>query len=119
MNSRELVKSVIRGENPGSTPIYGWVRANLEEEISGAFGSVENFEDHYKFDLAHLFGGPSPFNNEEKQKVLDQGVELTPQIALDIPLMPVDRQEDYHGVAGGLEHHQKQRDRFCYVQTPG
>ena len=29
-----------------------------------------------------------------------------------------DRMEDYAGVAGALRFH-KQRDRFCYVQTPG
>ncbi len=40
-------------------PIYGWVRANLDEQITEAFGSAEAFEDRYEFDYAHLFGGPA------------------------------------------------------------
>ncbi len=119
MNSRELVRQTIRGEIPRYTPVYGWVSANLDKAISEVFGSVANFEDHYGFDLAHLFGGPSPFNREEINKVLDAGEELTPEVALDISLMPPDREEDYETIVQALEHHQKQRGRFCYVQTPG
>ena len=58
MTSRERVIHVINHNKPDRVPIYGWVRANLEEPISKAFGSVEAFEDRYEFDLAHLFGGP-------------------------------------------------------------
>jgi len=119
LNSRELVAATIRGENPKQTPVYGWVRANLEKEISEAFGSVENFEDHYKFDMAHIFGGPRLFDKEEINKVREAGVELTPQVALDIPLLPADAKEGYERTIKALEHHQKQRGRFCYVQTPG
>jgi len=119
MNSRELVAATIRGENTGRTPVYGWVRANLDKQITGAFGSVDNFEDHYQFDMAHLFGGPSPFRHDEYRKLRQQGIEITPQVALDIPLAPADKMDDYRDIAAGLEHHQKQRGRFCYVQTPG
>jgi len=119
MNSRELVAATIRGENPGRTPVYGWVRENLREQISKEFGSVENFEDHYEFDMAHIFGGPSPFNMEEINKVREEGIELTPEVALDIPLMPADDEEKYENVKKNLEFYQKERGRFCYVQTPG
>jgi len=119
MNSRELVAATIRGENPGRTPVYGWVRANLSEQISKEFGSVENFEDYYEFDMAHIFGGPSPFNKEEISKVKEAGIELTPEVALDIPLMPADDEKTYENVVKALEFYQKERGRFCYVQTPG
>lgn len=119
MNSRELVAATIRGENPGRTPVYGWVRANLSEQISKEFGSVENFEDYYEFDMAHIFGGPYPFNKEEIRKVREAGIELTPEVALDIPLMPADDEKAYERVVKALEFYQKERGRFCYVQTPG
>lgn len=119
MNSRELVAATIRGENPGRTPVYGWVRANLSEQISKEFGSVENFEDYYEFDMAHIFGGPLPFNKEEISKVKEAGIELTPEVALDIPLMPADDEKTYENVVKALEFYQKERGRFCYVQTPG
>ena len=45
MTSKELVLKTMRGENPGRTPVYGWVRFELEKQITEAFGSVENFED--------------------------------------------------------------------------
>ena len=57
MTSKELVQKTIRGENDtGLTPLYGWVRENMQDKIAGRFGSVEAFEDHYQFDMAHLFG---------------------------------------------------------------
>lgn len=119
MNSRKLVAATIRGENPERTPVYGWVRENLSEQIEKEFGSVENFEDYYEFDMAHIFGGPSPFNEEEINKVREAGIELTPDIALDIPLMPADDEAAYEEVVKDLEFYQKDRGRFCYVQTPG
>ena len=65
MKSYELVAATIRGENIGRTPIYGWLFANLQEQISKNFGSVENFEDKYQFDMAHIFGGPHAFDNNK------------------------------------------------------
>lgn len=58
MTSKELVIKTIKGENPGRTPVYGWVEANLSDVISKKYGSVRNFEDHYQFDMSHIFGGP-------------------------------------------------------------
>lgn len=119
MKPFELVAATIRGDNPGRTPVYGWVAINLQEEICKAFGSVENFEDHYAFDMAHIFGGPTPFQHTTIQELRQNGTEITPEVLLEIPLMPVDRMEDYNGAIAALEHHRNQRQRFCYVQTPG
>ena len=57
MNSTERVRNLILGKEIDRQPVYGWLRANLEKEISEKFGSVENFEDKYEFDMAHIFGG--------------------------------------------------------------
>ena len=45
MLPRERVIKVINHEKPDRVPIYGWVRANLEKQISEVFGSAEAFED--------------------------------------------------------------------------
>lgn len=116
MTSRELVYKTMRGETPPRTPVYGWVRAELERPITEAFGSVENFEDHYRFDLAHIFGGPYAFG-KCLEPLRSSGETITPQMLLDIPFDPI-HQEDYEDLVRSLEHH-RQRDRFCYVQTPG
>ena len=116
MNSTELVKKTMRGENPGTVPLYGWVSANLTPEITEAFGSVEAFEDHYRFDMAHLFGGPGIYG-EELDELRKTGVEITPEVLLDIPMKPM-QDSDYDGVRAALAHH-KRRERFCYVQTDG
>ena len=113
MTSRELVLRTMKGEYCGRTPVYGWVRFELEKPITERFGSVENFEDHYRFDLAHIFGGPWAFG-----KCLE-GLTgpITPEMLLDIPFDPI-HTEDYEGLIQSMAHH-RQRDRFCYVQTPG
>ena len=49
MTSRERVFKAIKGEKTDRTPIYGWVRENLKDEISEQYGSVEAFEDNYEF----------------------------------------------------------------------
>ncbi len=118
MKSYELVRKTIAGENPGRTPVYGWVRENLREQIGAEFGSVESFEDHYEFDMAHLFSGISPFRVEIK-KLKEAGVEITPEMLLDSPLAPVDRMEDYEKLIKSLEFYRKDRERFCYVQCNG
>lgn len=119
MKSYELVAKTIKGENTSQTPVYGWVSGNLTNEISQAFGSVAAFEDHYRYDAAHLFGGPGSFNMEEINKVIASGEELTPDILLDIPLTSPDNMKDYQNIIDALKHHREQRGRFCYVQTPG
>lgn len=64
MTSKELVIKTMKGENPGRTPIYGWVAAELSEPITKTYGSVAAFEDKYRFDMAHIFGGPRPFSSK-------------------------------------------------------
>lgn len=109
-------KSHYRGRAVDRTPMYGWLSANLTDELTRACGSVAAFEDKYEFDAAHIFGGPSTFNKEEIQRHRGAGEEITPETLLDIPFMPVDRMEDYESVRRALAFH-KQRGRFCYVQT--
>jgi uroporphyrinogen decarboxylase len=101
-------------------PVYGWVRANLEEQISEAFGSVEDFEDRYEFDFAHLFGGPGPYRGDELKALrVANGGSIEPSHLLDITLRDPNDQESYDKLRAGVEHHKTQRDRFVYVQTPG
>ncbi len=57
MTGRERVVATIERKPVDRIPIYGWVRKNLEDELTKAFGSVEAFEDHYELDYAHIFGG--------------------------------------------------------------
>ena len=116
MTSRELVYRTMRGETPCRTPVYGWVRFELEKPITETFGSVENFEDHYRFDLAHIFGGPYAFG-KCLESLRKSGEAITPEMLLDIRFDPI-HQEDYESLIQSLNHH-RQRDRFCYVQTPG
>ena len=47
MNSTERVKRTILGLETDRQPIYGWVSANLSNELTEAYGSVANFEDKY------------------------------------------------------------------------
>ncbi len=117
MNSKELVKRTMRGDYLGRTPIYAWVELELKKEITAEFGSVANFEDKYEFDLAHIFGGPYAYS-DEVIAMKKSGVEITPEILLQFPLLEINREENYRDVIESLKHH-NQRDRFCYVQTPG
>jgi len=111
---------VIRHEAPDRVPIYGWVRANLEEPISEAFGSVEAFEDHYEFDFAHLFGGPRPYPSEALKQVREDGDgTVEPGKLLDIPMCDPNTSEDYGKISDQVRHHKEVRGRFVYVQTPG
>ena len=119
MNSRKLVADTIRGNNNGVTPVYGWVKENLSDAINKRFGSVENFEDHYRFDLAHIFGGPSPFSNVELKKRMESGAPILPEDLLSYALSDPDDSPAYDGVRAQLRHHGEERGRFCYIQTPG
>ncbi len=120
MLSRERVIAVINHQKPDRMPIYGWVRANMERQISEKFGSVEAFEDKYEFDFAHLFGGPGPYPNgviSELHK--DGGGEIEPGSLLDVPLLDPNNMDDYKNIADAIRHHKTERGRFVYVQTPG
>jgi uroporphyrinogen decarboxylase len=120
MLPRERVIQVIRHQKPDRIPLYGWVRANLEEPIKERFGSVEAFEDHYEFDFAHVFGGPHQLGclPKEKQALFHKG-ELTPRDFLDVPLPDPDDADAYQKVRDLVRHHKEERGRFVYVQTPG
>lgn len=119
MNSRQLVSKVINGEKVSKTPIYGWVKANLEKELISEFGSVEKFEDKYEFDLAHIFGAPYVYGTDEIKKLKDSNVTITPEMALELPFKKVDASTDYKRVIKSLKFYQEDRQRFCYIQTPG
>lgn len=101
-------------------PIYGWVRANMEQQIAAVFGSVEEFEDHYEFDLAHVFGGPSPYRQDDLQELRARGNgAIEPAALLEIHLSDPDEYAAYEGIRQQLDHHKILRGRFVYVQTPG
>ena len=120
MISRERVIAVIEGQRPDRIPIYAWVRANLEEQISTVFGSVDDFEDHYEFDFAHLFGGPKPYPEIELGALHEaKRGTIEPAHLLDIQMGDVNDHEAYDTLRADVEHHKIQRDRFVYVQTPG
>ncbi len=119
MTSRERVLKAIRGEKTDRTPIYGWVSANLEDEISEVYGSVAAFEDLYEFDTAHIFGAPGPFKNTAYlESIKARYDELTPDVLLDEEFFFPAADQEWSNVKKALEHHKK-RDRFCYMQTPG
>jgi len=120
MNSTERVRAAILGEPLDRQPIYGWVSANLSNEISAHWGSVEAFEDRYAFDTAHLFGGPGSFDKAAVQAIAPIGSDdLTPDLLADKPIFAdPDCDKAYDNIRAALAHH-KARERFCYVQTPG
>ena len=120
MLPRERVVAVIEHRKPDRIPIYGWVSANLDKQITEAFGSVTAFEDKYEFDYAHLFGGPGTYRGEdfeEIQKRNDGAVK--PADLLDLTMCDPNEDGPYQGLRDGIEHHKTQRGRFVYVQTPG
>ena len=120
MNSHERVVAVIEGRAPDRIPVYGWVRANLEEPIDNAFGSVAAFEDKYEFDFAHLFGGPGRYRREDLEAIREaNGGIVEPGHLLEIPISDPNANEAFDSLRAEVEHHKVQRDRFVYVQTPG
>lgn len=120
MLSRERVIAVIRHEKPDRMPVYGWVRANMERQISEKFGSVEAFEDHYEFDFAHLFGGPNPYPQGVISRLHEDGAgEIEPGALLGVQMCDVNDMDAYKDIVEGIRHHKGERGRFVYVQTPG
>lgn len=120
MNSRERVIAVIEGNVPDRIPLYAWVKANLEEQISAAFGSVGAFEDRYEFDFAHLFAGYSAYPQQaiKSMREANNGT-ITPGDLLDIQLTDPNLDTAYDSLRADIGHHKTQRGRFVYVQTPG
>jgi uroporphyrinogen decarboxylase len=120
MLPRDRVIAVIEHRKPDRIPLYGWVRANLEKQISSIFGSVEEFEDRYEFDYAHIFGGPSPYPGQALEQLRrDSGGAIEPGALLDLPLNDPDNRAEYQNIADQIRHHKEERGRFVYVQTPG
>jgi len=116
--SRERVECVIDHGRPDRVPIYGWVKANMSEPITRAFGSVEAFEDRYEFDFVHLFGGPGPYEGAGLQAAAAGG-PIPPAAALDLPMTDPDCRATYADLLPQIEHHKGARGRWVYVQTPG
>lgn len=119
MDGTERVRNTILGKPTDRQPIYGWVSANLSDELTAAYGSVAAFEDKYEFDMSHIFGGPGSFREEVLERVKAENGEMTPDLLLeeDIYTDP-DNPDDYRDIRESIAFHKK-RGRFCYVQTPG
>ena len=119
MTGTERVRNVILGKPVDRQPIYGWVSANLSEQISEKWGSVAAFEDAYEFDAAHIFGVPDTFVRPLIEKIQAENEEFTPDLIVDEPVFTdPDREEDYDYMRREIAFH-KERGRFCYVQAPG
>ncbi len=119
MNSTERVRRTILGQETDRQPIYGWVSANLSNEITAAYGSVTAFEDKYEYDAAHLFAGPGAFRKKVIERLRAENEELTPDLLLEEDIFTdPDIDGYYDSVTRALDFH-KQRERFCYIQTPG
>ncbi|NUQ01913.1 MAG: hypothetical protein HUU35_18870 [Armatimonadetes bacterium] len=116
MLSRERVRRTIGHQPCDRVPIYGWVAWNLEDKIVPAFGSVAAFEDRYEFDLAHLFGGPPCY---APNAFAGLPRPLTPAALLEVPMTDPNDSAAYEAIRQGIAHHQTERGRFVYVQTPG
>ncbi len=119
MNSTERVKRTIQGLDTDRQPIYGWVYANLTEEINERFGSVAAFEDKYEFDAAHIFPGFGCFNKSVINAIAEKNGEITPDMLLDADIYnSPDDDRKFASIRASLAYHKK-RGRWCYIQTPG
>ena len=119
MDSTERVKRTIQGLDTDRQPIYGWVYANLTEEINERFGSVAAFEDKYEFDAAHIFPGFGCFNKSVINAIAEKNGEITPDMLLDADIYnSPDDDRKFASIRASLAHHKK-RGRWCYIQTPG
>ena len=68
MLPRERVIEVINHDRPDRVPVYGWVKANLTEQINEKYGSVENFEDKYEFDFSLSAAFPVDSGNNNARR---------------------------------------------------
>lgn len=120
MTGNERVRALIDGRPIDRMPVYGWVRANLEEEVGARWGSVEAFEDHYEFDLTHLFGGPPRYAKQDLEALRgEKGPHVEPAELLEIDLADPDDEAGYESLRRDVEFYKEERGRFVYVQTPG
>ncbi|MBQ5355318.1 MAG: hypothetical protein IIU08_05565 [Clostridia bacterium] len=119
MDGTERVRNTILGKATDRQPIYGWLSANLTDELTEAYGSVAAFEDRYEFDMAHIFGGPGAYRKEVLERVRAENGELTPDLLLNEEIFTdPDDPGAYEDMREAIAFHKK-RGRFCYVQTPG
>ena len=119
MDSTERVRRTILGQPTDRQPIYGWVSANLTNELNETYGSVAAFEDKYEFDMSHIFGGPGSFRGDVIDRVRAENDELTPDLLLDEDIFTdPDILDQYRNIQDAMAFH-KERRRFCYIQTPG
>ena len=119
MNSTERVRRTILGQETDRQPIYGWVSANLSSEITAAYGSVAAFEDKYEYDAAHLFAGPGAFRGDVLDRLRRENEELTPDLLVNEDIFTDPDVDGYYDSVSNVLAFHKQRDRFCYIQTPG
>jgi uroporphyrinogen decarboxylase len=119
MDSYERVLATIQHRQADRMPVYGWIKENLAQPICEAFGSVDAFEDHYEFDLVHLFGGPDPRPEDIIRLIDGESSSILPQEYLDVPLTDPNDQSAYQALAKEIAHHKGERGRFVYMQTPG
>ena len=121
MNSTERVRNTILGKPTDRQPIYGWVSANLSNELTEAYGSVAAFEDKYEFDMSHVFGGPGSFRGEVFDRLRAENEEMTPDLLVDEDFFTdPDILGQYQNIKDAMAFHKAEgRERFCYIQTPG
>lgn len=119
MNSHERVLAAIQHRPVDRMPVYGWTKANLEQPICDAFGSIDAFEDRYEFDLVHLFGGAYPHPEAYSRPSESSAPSILPQDYLDVPLNDPNDQSMYQDLIKDIAHHKTHRGRFVYMQTPG
>lgn len=120
MLPRERVIETIRHGKPDRVPIYGWVAANLSDQINSEFGSVDAFEDHYEFDYAHLFGGPPCYDEQTLRSLRESsGGVIEPPALLTVQMHDPNDMSAYEPIKERIEHHKTRRGRFVYMQTPG
>ena len=119
MISRERVLQVINHGRPDRIPLYAWVFLNLERPLTEKFGSVAAFEDHYEFDVAHLFSDCLPYQEEEMLALRRAKGPITPTDLLEMEPYDVNDMGRYQSLVEGIRHHKEARGRWVYVQTPG
>ena len=112
----ERVIKTIKHENRDRMPLYGWLDNNeFKPKLEKHFGSIQNFEDKYEFDLVHLSSGVDPFNWELINK---EEKPIEPELLLDIPLTDP-HTADYSKLKADIAFYKESRGRFTYIQTPG
>ena len=114
MLSRERVIETIRHGKPDRVPIYGWVTANMTNQINEAFGSVEAFEDKYEFDYAHLFGGPPTYDEQVIRELsASSGGMIEPPALLTAQMHDPNDSAAYAPIIERMEHHRPSGAGSC------